>query len=101
MTRSYQIGELVKKYLKQSKEIKNNTGEKKEEVKKTQTPNTKTKNMEKNLPVKENPLTQRPTKTENEKPEVNQKELHKKLGWFIPLEKINKILSRNPLCIIP
>ena len=99
MSRNYQIPKIAKKYLKRTEEKKtqpkDNIGEKKE-IK----DNIGEKEEVKNLQVKENPLTKRPKK-ENKKPEVNHKQLHRKLGWFIPLEKINKILRRNPLCIIP
>lgn len=97
MARNYQLSKIAKKYLKKAQNKKEEK-EEKEEVRNSQIPNNTSK--KENVPTKDNPLTKRPKK-ENKKPEVDHKQLHKKLGWFIPLEKINKILRRNPLCIIP
>lgn len=95
MARNYQLSKIAKKYLKKAQNKKEeNKVEEKEEVRSSQT------SKKENVPTKDNPLTKRPKK-ENKESEVDHKQLHKKLGWFIPLERINKILRRNPLCIIP
>ncbi len=94
MARNYQIPEIAKKYIKNEEK----KAEENKEEKGVKTP--KTSKKEEYISTNDNPLTKRPKK-ENKKPEVDHKQLHKKLGWFIPLERINKILRRNPLCIIP